>query len=165
MKRTILSLLGGCCLAIAVIFGVNYFTSPADAQRNVLTRYEYAVITGTYQPYPADNPGVASSAVQICYLRATGCQTEEVRSDVSIAKFLQDERIENSPRARSLAQESASQLGFSKAIAKLGNDGWEIISAPAIEFDIYYTNPQGIPSVKEGSKTDRQHVWFRRARQ
>jgi len=165
MKRTILSLLGGCCLVLTAIFAVNYFTTPADAQRNIGTRYDYAVITGTYLPYPADNAGVASSAIQICYLQGTGCQNEEVRSDLSIAKFLQDERLENNPRARGLAQERANQIGFSKAIAKLGSEGWEMVSAPAVEFDIYYTNPQGVQAVKDGSRTERQHVWFKRARQ
>jgi len=162
-RRSLLVALG----IVAVVGGVIAYLSTAksEAQRNAGVRFEYAVINGNYLPYPADNPSVVSSAANICYLQASGCQNEEVRAEVNLSKFAQDERLENSSGLRQLAQARAVQSSFSRAIAKLGSEGWEIISAPEIEFDLYYTNPQGIPSVKEGSKTERRHVWFKRERQ
>lgn len=142
-----------------------YFSSPANAQRNVATRFEYAVINGSYAPYPADSVSVVTAAVNVCYLQTNGCQNEEIKSEVNISKFLQDERLENSTRVKRLAQERADQTSFSRAIAKLGSEGWELIAPPAVEFDLYYLNQQGIQTVNEGAKTERQHVWFKRARQ
>lgn len=142
-----------------------YFSSPATAQRNVATRFEYAVINGSYAPYPADSISVVTAAVNICYLQTNGCQNEEIKSEVNVSKFLQDERLENSARVKRLAQERANQTSFSRAISKLGSEGWELVAPPAIEFDLYYLNQQGIQTVNEGAKTERQYVWFKRARQ
>ncbi len=165
MRNIALILAGAASVALVVVGGLYLFDKPAEAQRNVTTRFEYAVITGSFQPFPADNPSVISSAVQVCYLQASGCQNEEVRSEVNLSKFIQDERLENSSRVRGLALERANQVAFSKAIAKLGSDSWEMVSAPAVEFDVYYLNQQGITSVKDGNRTDRQHIWFKRTRQ
>ncbi|MDI1243022.1 MAG: hypothetical protein PSX80_13990 [bacterium] len=145
---------------------IGYFATPrSEAQRSSSVRFEYAVINGNYLPYPADNPSVVSTAANICYMQIAGCQNEEVRVEVNLSKFAQDERLENSAGSRRLAQERAVQSSFSRAIAKLGSEGWELINAPEIEFDLYYTNPQGIQTVKEGAKTERRHVWFKRERQ
>lgn len=162
-RRSFLIAIGS--IAIAGIVAAYFATSKSEAQRNTAGRFEYAVINGNYLPYPADNPSVVSSATNICYLQAAGCQNEEVRSEVNMSKFAQDERMENSSGLRRLAQERAVQSSFSRAIAKLGSEGWEMISAPDVEFDLYYTNPQGIPSVKEASRTERRHIWFKRERQ
>ena len=148
-----------------IVFAGTFWLTPTTAQRSVVTRYEYAVINGSFVPFVQEGPGNVSAIVNICYLQAAGCQNEENRTDVNIAKFLQDERIENSSRGRSLAQERAIQVGFAKAISKLGADGWEMIAAPSIEFDLFYVNQQGTPTAKEGLRTERQHVWFRRVRQ
>ena len=155
-----------CIVALMItVTGILLTFPTTDAQRSVSARFEYALINGSYSGAPAEGPGSASASVNICYLQTIGCQNEEVRTDLSVSKFLQEERLENSARNRSLAQERAVQTSFAKAIAKLGAEGWEIVTAPAIEFDIYYTNQQSIPTVKEGLRTDRQHVWFKRSRQ
>jgi len=165
MKQRIL-FISVVCIAVAAVFVTAAFLfRPAEAQRSMGNRFEYAVINGSYSPYPPDGPSTISSAVNICYVLGNGCQNEEVKVEVGIAKFLQDERLENNVRTRGLAQERANQLSYSKAIAKLGSEGWEMISAPAIEFDIYYQNQQGMPTVKEGNRSSRQHIWFLRARQ
>jgi len=142
----------------------SFYLTPATAQRSVVTRYEYAVINGSYVPFIQEGAGSVSSVVNICYLQSSGCQNEENRADMNVGKFLQDERIENNARGRALAQERATQMGFSKAISKLGADGWEMIAAPNIEFDLFFVNQQGIPTAKEGLRTERQHIWFRRVR-
>jgi len=162
-KRVVLTTT--CAVALIIIGATIFITLPmAEAQRSTFARFEYAAINGSYSGAPAEGPGSASASVNICYLQTAGCQNEEVRTDVSVSKFLQDERLENSAKNRSLAQERAVQTSFARAIAKLGAEGWEIVTAPAIEFDIYYTNQQSIPTVKEGLRTDRQHVWFKRLR-
>lgn len=154
----------GIFLATIVVVGYQ-FTMKTEAQRNGSGRFEYAVINGSYQPYPADGVSSVTGAVNICYLQAIGCQNEEIKTEVNFNKFIQDERLENSSAVKRLAQERAYQTSFSRAIAKLGTDGWEMIQAPEIEFDLYFTNPQGIQTVKEGAKTQRQHIWFKRERQ
>lgn len=152
-------------LGTAAIIAAAYFSTRTGAQRSVTVRFEYAVINGSYQPYPPDGPSSVSSAVNICYMQTTGCQNEEVRAEVNISKFLQDERLENASNARTLAGYRAMNVAFSKAISKLGSDGWEMVAAPEIEFDLYYTSPPGIQSVKPGQQTDRKHIWFKRVRQ
>ena len=156
--------LAGFVLA-AVVAGGYQFTTTTEAQRNGTARFEYAVINGSYQPYPSDGVSAVSAAVNICYLQTVGCQNEEIKNEVNLNKFIQDERLENSAAVKRLAQDRAFQTSFSRAIAKLGSEGWEMVEAPEIEFDVYYTNQQGIQAVKEGSKTGRQHIWFKRERQ
>lgn len=152
--------------AVMLVFTIaTHMSSRAEAQRNVGARFEYAVINGLYLPYPADGPSSVSSAVNICYLQTQGCQNEEVRAEVNISKFLQDERLENGSHARSLAASRAANTAYSRAISKLGGDGWELVDAPPVEFDLYYTNQQGIQTVKPGQQSDRRHVWFKRVRQ
>jgi hypothetical protein len=153
-KRSFLIALG----LFAMVGGaVGYLaTSRSEAQRNTSSRFEYAVVNGNYLPHPPDNSSVVSGAANICYLLATGCQNEEVRTEVNLSKFTQDERLESNysfTTLRRLAQDRAVQSSNARAIAKLGSEGWEMVEAPEIEFDLYYTNPQGIQTVKEGSKT------------
>ena len=152
-------------IGLAVLIAIGLHTPATEAQRSVSVRFEYAVINGSYTPYPADGPSSVSSAVNICYLQPSGCQNEEIRAEINLSKFLQDERLENSGNAKQLASSRAMNVAFSKAISKLGADGWEIEQAPEIEFDLYYTNPQGIQSVKLGRQTERKHIWFKRVRQ
>ena len=164
MRRAFFGFAVFVSIAAVVVLATTLFR-PAEAQRSINQRFEYAVINGSYFPYPPDGPTIVTAAVNICYLQATGCQNEEVRSEVGIAKFAQDERIETNPRIRALAQERAIEVALSKALGKLGSDGWEMIDAPAVEFDLIYTNQQNVQTVKEGNKTDRQHIWLKRARQ
>ena len=159
----VFALLGFVGMTVFTI--TTYFTSPTEAQRNIGTRFEYAVINGPYLPYPADGPSSISSAVNICYLQASGCQNEEVRAEINISKFLQDERLENASNARTLASSRATSTAYSRAIAKLGSEGWELVDSPVVEFDLYYTNPQGIQTVKTAQQSDRKHIWFKRVRQ
>ena len=165
MKHRIMIISVSCFAIASAFFTAAFVFRPAEAQRSIGSRFEYAVINGSYSPYPPDGPSTVSSAVNICYVLGNGCQNEEIKTELGIAKFFQDERLENNARTRSLLQERATQLTYSKAIAKLGSEGWEMISAPAVEFDIYYQNPQGFTTVKEGNRAARQHIWFVRARQ
>ena len=154
------------CFTAMVILAVVVFVPPrGEAQRNASIRYEYAVINGSYSPYPSDGPSTISSAVNVCYLQSQGCQNEEVRAELNLSRFLQDERLENAGNSRTLAVSRATNMAFARAVSKLGSEGWEMISAPDIEFDLYYTNPQGIQTAKVGRQSDRRHIWFKRERQ
>ena len=152
-------------IVAAILVGIVHFSPATEAQRGISGKFEFAVINGTYPPYPGDGPSSASSAVNICYLQASGCQNEEVRAEINLSKFIQDERLENAGNIKALATNRAMNVAFSKAISKLGADGWEMVEAPSVEFDLFYTNPQGIQTVKPGQQTDRRHIWFKRIRQ
>lgn len=159
----------GCAMVIsvvaAILVGIVQFSPATEAQRGISGRLEYAVINGSYPPYPADGPSSASSAVNICYLQVSGCQNEEVRAEINLSKFIQDERLENAGNIKALAANRALNVAYSKAISKLGADGWELVEAPRVEFDLYYTNPQGNQTAKIGQQTERNHIWFKRIRQ
>src|SRR6188474_1602452 len=120
MKQRIL-FISVVCIAVAAVFVTAAFLfRPAEAQRSMGNRFEYAVINGSYSPYPPDGPSTISSAVNICYLLGNGCQNEEIKTEIGLSKFVQDERLENNARAKTLAQERATQLSYSRAISKLG---------------------------------------------
>ena len=166
MQRSFLIVGFGVVAVIAAAAAVFQLMSPqAEAQRGSAVRFEYAVINGGYVPYPPDNNASSvSAAVNICYLQPTGCQNEEVKFDLNIAKFAQDERLDNSPlNVRSLAQDRAVQSGYSKAISKLGAEGWEVVAGPPTEFTVSYFNQQGARVFDEGA--NRPPIWFKRTRQ
>ena len=65
-------------IVAAILVGILHFSPATEAQRGISGKFEFAVINGSYPPYPGDGPSSASSAVNICYLQASGCQNEEV---------------------------------------------------------------------------------------
>lgn len=153
-----------CLLAFAV-YSLT-FDSETSAQKSPVTRWDYAAVTGTYAPFVAENSSVSvSAAANICYMQAAGCQNEEVRADVSLTKFFQDTRLENSPTTRALAYDKAAETAYAKAIAKLGVEGWELVSTPGLEFDNYFQNAQGNYTVQEGDKNRKPDLYFKRPRQ
>jgi hypothetical protein len=153
------------CLFVFGVYSVT-FDSETSAQRSPVTRWDYAAITGTYAPFVSENSAVSvSAAANICYMQAAGCQNEEVRADVSLTKFFQDTRWENSPTTRTLAFDKAAETAYAKAITKLGLDGWELVSTPGLQFDNYFQNPQGNHTVQEGDKNRKPDLYFKRPRQ
>ncbi len=145
---------------------VGYFASSTSvAQRAISVQYDYAIIQGSYRPYPFGDAGSTIGAVNICYIQSGGCQNEEVRAEVIYTKFAQDERLEGVKDITSRAQNRAIQNAFSKAIAKLGSAGFEMVDKPQVEFDLYYESGQASKSIIEAPQTARQHVWFKRVRQ
>ena len=154
-----------CCLTVCgVAAAVFYF--PASAQREVSNRWEYAAITGSYFPYSTENPSiVATAAVNICYMQSGGCQNEEVRAEINYSRFFQETRFENTEKTRGFAERRAAESAFAKAIAKLGQEGWEMISTPELEFDNYILASPGNYRVQEGSRERKPDIYFKRARQ
>src|ERR1044071_2590897 len=150
-------------LAIAVFAVAQSFERNVAAQKNATVTWEYAVVTGAYVPYTSDNPSANSvAAVTICYMKADGCQNEEVRGEVNYSKFLQDSRQENTQLARRLAQNKATETAYAKAFARLGMGGYEMVSSPVLQFDQYVPNSAGTFTVQEGNNERTPDVYFKR---
>lgn len=165
MKKSTYFFIGiaGGLLCLFIISLLFYF--PISAEKSASVQWEYCAITAAYVPANSENQAFFSGAVNICYLQTTGCKNEEVKSELPYAKFLQDFRLENTDQSKSLGYNRAKDLAFSKAVAKLGLDGWEIISQPSIEFDNYIPNNQGNFTVYAGSKDTKPDVYFKRLKQ
>jgi hypothetical protein len=158
-------------VAIAVLAAITffafarYFEPNVEAQKSTAVNWEYAAVTGAYVPYTSDNPSsTVVSAVTICYMKADGCQNEEIRGEVNISKFLQDTRQENTQSARRLAQNKATETAFAKAFARLGSTGFELVTSPGLQFDQYVPNSAGTFTVQEGSSERTADIYFRRQR-
>ena len=165
MKK-ITYVVGIAVLAIIAFMAVSHYFEPnVEAQRNTQIMFDYATVTGAYVPFTSDNPSANFvAAVNICYMRGDGCQNEEVRGEVNYSKFLQDSRQENTQVARKLAQNKATETAFSKAFAKLGLQGFEMVSSPGLQFDQYVPNSAGTFTVQEGNSDRTADIYFRRQR-
>ncbi len=145
---------------------VLYFSSStSEAQRAVAVQYDYAVIQGSYKPYPFGDAGSTLGAVNICYVQPGGCHNEEVKAEIIYSKFAQEERLDGVKDITGRAQNRAIQNAFARAIAKLGSAGFEMVDQPQIEFDLYFESGQASKSIIEAPQTARQHIWFKRQRQ
>ena len=165
MKK--LTYVAGAAVVVAITFFAvaQYFEPNVEAQKNAQIMFDYAAVTGAYVPYTSDNPSANFvAAVNICYMKGDGCQNEEVRGEVNYSKFLQDSRQENTQAARKLAQNKATETAFAKAFAKLGLQGFEMVSSPGLQFDQYVPNSAGTFTVQEGSSERTADIYFRRQR-
>ena len=164
MMKKITYVIGiGIILAATFFLVAQYFDRNVTALKTAALTWEYAAVTGSYVPYSSDNPSSnAVAAVTICYIKADGCQNEEVKSEVNYSKFLQDTRQENTIAARRLAQNRATETAFAKAFAKLGSSGYEMVSAPGLQFDQYVLNSSGTYTVQEGSNERTADIYFKR---
>ena len=138
----------------------------ADAQRDAGVRWEYAAITGAFPTLTSDNPSTTVSAsANICYMQAAGCLNEEVKADLTYSKFFQDVKLDNSQASRAYAQTKAVENALSKAIVKLGAEGWELVSTPATQFMTFLPNPGGGFDLHEGTGDQRTtDIYFKRQR-
>jgi hypothetical protein len=165
MKK--LMYVAGAAVVVAItLFAIaQYFEPNVEAQKNAPIMFDYAAVTGAYVPYTSDNPSANFvAAVNICYMRGDGCQNEEVRGEVNYSKFLQDSRQENTQAARKLAQNKATEMAFAKVFAKLGQQGFDMVSSPGLQFDQYVPNSAGTFTVQEGSSERTADIYFRRQR-
>lgn len=162
MKKFIFLLVGA--VIVLLLFGVfsRLVDLPTSAQKSNVGRWEYCAITGSYVPSGAENQATIAGAVNICYLQTAGCQNEEVKTDLIYNKFLQDWRLENTGVSKTLAFNRAQETAFAKAVAKLGAEGWEMVSTPTFEFDNYFQNYQGTYTVYQGNKEVKPDVYFKR---
>jgi hypothetical protein len=136
--------------------------SSSTAQKKFVNQWEYAAIVNTNIPFESENQAVINGAVNICFIQMNGCQNEEIKAELVFNKYIQEFRLENSNRARSLAYRQAKDLAFSKAVAKLGLEGWEMVSQAPFEFDSYIPTSQGNYTVQEGNKDIKPNIFFKR---
>lgn len=162
MKKIIITSIG---ITIGLlIFGVAALSifSPSLAQKKYVNQWEYAAITFTNIPYYSENQAVVTGIANVCYLQASGCQNEEIKAELVYSKFLQDFRLENSNNSKSLAYNRARELAYTKAVAKLGLEGWEIIGQPSINFDSYIPDSQGTYRITPENKDAKPDIYFKR---
>lgn len=111
-------------------------------------RWEYCAIinssfTNLFSPRDATAIGVAS----ICYFQSTGCRMEEVKFDLDLAQLRKTlGPNQNEGYLSYAAREKVTQGALSRAITKLGDDGWEMIGQ----------------SVKFGDEPNPRAIYFKR---
>jgi hypothetical protein len=147
-----------------LIFGILAFSiySPSLAQKRSQNQWEYAAITFTSVPFSSENQPFITAIANVCFLQSSGCRNEEVKAELVFAKFLQDFRLENTNNSKNLAYNRARELAYTKAIAKLGSEGWEIIGQPSVNFDTYILDIQGNYIISPGSKEIKPNIYFKR---
>ncbi len=109
----------------------------ALAQRSPKSRVqrsEYCAIVGAHSDGFGIKKEKYKGVATICYFRSSGCRREEVSFELVYADFLKEgadaNQFYNTYAARMRAEESA----LSKAITKLGDDGWEMVGENRIDF-------------------------------
>lgn len=148
-----------------VLLTCIFAASHVLAQRTGRTQWEYASLSAAYLPFSNDNQSaIITGGINICYLQADGCRNEEVIFTLNYSKFLQDLRFDNNSRVKALAQQKAMEGAFAKAAAKLGLDGWEMVSSPQLQFNTYVQNESEGFRVIEGSSERKADIFFKRPR-
>ncbi len=134
--RKLLFLFSGLFIGLVFCFGYFSFFSSSSAQKVARTQWEYAAIKSVYAFPPAiDKLNRIFGMVEICYVQSTGCKRQEIKYELDYGEFLQERGLAENYTSRSKANLSASEVAFHKALAQLGNDGWEIVSEPNLTFE------------------------------
>ncbi len=162
MKKSIFVSIAMAFGLLIIGFGAVSIFLPSTAQKKYAVQWEYAAINFTTNPFYAENQAVITGITNVCYLQTSGCQNEEIKAEVVFSKFIQDFRLENSNASKNLAFSRARELAFTKAVAKLGLEGWEIIGQPPVEFDAYISDNQGSFRIAQGNKEIKPNVYFKR---
>ena len=152
----------GILIGFGSLLGYFFVNQSTTAQKITRSQFEYCAINAGYIPYTSDNQPVITGVVNICYFQNEGCRNEEVKTELPISKFLQDFRLENSVQSRNLASSKAKENAYIKATAKLGIEGWELVSQPQIGLDSATPNVQGNFTITEGSKNFQPNIYFKR---
>jgi hypothetical protein len=123
------------------------FSQSALAQQpRRIQRWEYCAIIDAHPSDPAKVNLVMekyTGVATICYFGSSGCRREDITFDLSYADSLKlriDTRSQdaNSPYVAAVRANAASmratESALSKAISKLGDNGWEIVGDNQITF-------------------------------
>src|SRR5687767_835267 len=128
----------GVCLAFFGFFGYSHFARTGSAQKTASAQWEYSTIIAAYSFNPSkERTNKISGSAVICYLQTSGCRLSEIKHEIDYTVYLQDRAlpvIENNS-TRNNAGVRASEIAFQKAVAQLGNEGWEIVGEPQLEFE------------------------------
>jgi hypothetical protein len=134
----------GVCLGLVGFFGYAAFTEPSSAQKAARNQWEYATIIGAFSFSPTkERTNKIAGIAEICYLQAAGCRLAEVKHEIDFTAYLQDRALplNDTNDLRNRAGIRASEIAFQKALAQMGNEGWEIVGEPDLNFEfIDYDN-------------------------
>jgi hypothetical protein len=163
MKRSSVVILFAALAAFTLSISLFLSARSAEAQREAAVRWEYAAITGAFPTLTNDNPTTtASASANICYMQAVGCVNEEVKADLAYSKFFQDAKVDNNQSSRANAQTKVVEMAMSKAIFKLGSEGWEMVSSPGLQYMTFLPNTGGGYDVHEGIQERQPDIYFKR---
>ncbi len=151
-------------ILIAGFFAFSFY-SPSAAQKKTQSQWEYAAITYTNVPFSSENQPFITAVANVCFLQINGCRNEEIKAELVYAKFLQDFHLENTNSSKNLANNRARELAFTKAVARLGSEGWEMTGQPSVNFDTYILDAQGNYSISQGNKEIKPNIYFKRMSQ
>jgi len=129
----------GVCFGLLACFGYLFFNQTSSAQKQSRLQWEYATIVAAYSFYPngKDRTNRITGIAEICYMQANGCRLTEIKHELDFTGYLQDRALplNDTSQTRTNASLRASEIAFQKAMTQLGNEGWEIISEPHLEFE------------------------------
>lgn len=137
-KRRIVAARFALLIAVMCSVGIMFLPQQASAQqrRNKTQGWEYAAILSAGRAMPPESKDKSVGIATICYFQISGCRKEEVVFEIIYADFLKvaDPRQSESYNRMYAAPLKAAESALSKAIAKLGNDGWEMVGEGRTEF-------------------------------
>jgi hypothetical protein len=126
--------IAACGLVATDMFPVRR-ADARQSRRNEIQKWEYCAITGAAALNPSESTEKYVGLASICYFQSSGCRREEVRFELTYADFLKEVGANpNENYNRYAASMRAAESALSKAIAKLGNDGWEMAGDNPIGF-------------------------------
>lgn len=159
-----------CAVGLAAIISgaIVFQSSPeANAQKNARLQWEYASVTHAYSFSPVkDKLNRIYGMAEICYVAQNGCRRSEIKYELDYGVFLQERAVEESTESRVAASRKAAQTAFQKALAQMGNEGWEIVSSPDLQFEFVNIDDYNKFDDKSVlfSSSDTKAVYFKRAK-
>ncbi len=109
-------------------------SSAQKSTRSKITRWEYCAIVGAQSDGFGAKKEKYRGVATICYFRSSGCRREEVSFDLVYTEFLKEGADANQSYNTYAARMRAEESAMSKAITKLGDDGWEMVGENRIDF-------------------------------
>jgi hypothetical protein len=156
-------------LVLGLIGCVAYFSifSTSSAQKVARMQWEYASIKAVYSLTPSkERLNKIFGMAEICYMQPNGCRRLEIKHEVDYGEFLVERGLSENFTTRTMASSTASDVAFQKALAYLGNEGWELVSEPDIKFESVNIDEynkfenKSLLIIRENTKA----VYFKRAR-
>jgi hypothetical protein len=143
------------------VLGLSAFSAfsifPTSAQKVERKSWEHCAITFASAPFPSqERVEKFVGTADICHFQNIGCRKEEVKIELNYGSFLQEIGSQENYQARQQASKRVREMAFGKAIAKLGDDGWEIVGDSIQNFDVTQT---------ENYYVEKKAVYFKRLKQ
>ncbi|MDX6382721.1 MAG: hypothetical protein QOK48_294 [Blastocatellia bacterium] len=109
-------------------------------------KWEYCAITSYYSTFtspPSQSDAKVRAVASICYFEFGGCRREEFKVELDLTEFRKSLEIVT----LTAAQEKATEGALARAVAKLGDDGWEMVGEAVFTF---------------GAERNNQAIYFKR---